>query len=81
MVQPRSEFGCAMPRPTYILPLTQEREVTTEADCPPGILGDFVCKGDQVHSDPSEFPALKGMEVSEERAEDKCVCVGTHTLI
>lgn len=43
--------------------------------CPPGVLGDFVCKRDQVHSDPCEFPALKGMEVRQERAEDKqCMC-------
>ena len=71
-----------MPRPIYILPLTQEKEVTTlrRKTCPPGVLGDFVCKRDQVHSDPCEFPALKGMEVSEERAEDKtmCMCVHTH---
>lgn len=80
-MKPRSEFGCAMPRPTYILPLTQETEVTAEAGCPPGVLGDFVCKRDQVHSDPCEFPALKGMEVSEKRAEDKIMCVCTHTLI
>ena len=55
--------------------------MTAEAGCPPGVLGDFACKRDQVHSDACEFPALKGMEVSEERAEDKIMCVCTHTLI